>query len=342
MHIKSIPSYLYLIIGLLLILSTFVQAQNIIELDSPDPSVADYGEVLTTYFTRSISQGKMVDNETKVILGPGEYQINSTIRLTLGDQLYLDFGAKLIRTKCRSKAPMIHLDGRYSSVIGSAMNIIESQCPGLTSGLIRVGQGDTSANRNIISCRVEHLTITGSHQSYPNNQSTGIYIYNNQNEPSGGANSTSYFHTISDVNFSYLHKGLHLYNSNACTIDRILLNRVGASGGQGVLLEGAQETKIANVHHGQSPGAESLTFKSSARSYLPAYNTIFNYVIEIGKITNSRTSNVGYCLNFDVPSDEFIDNEVNIVCNHNYLAKTRKGVSFKQFKEKAPKSIIRE
>jgi hypothetical protein len=289
-----------------------------------------------------MSQGKMIDNETKVILGPGEWKINGTVRLTLGDQLYLDFGAKLVRSNCRSKAPMIHLDGRNSSVIGSAMNTIESQCADLRQGLILIGQGNNTASRNIISCRVEHLTIRGAYQSYPNNQSTGIYIYNNQNEPKGGANSTSYFHTIADVNFSFLSRGFHLYNSNACTIDRILFNRVGAEGGQGILLEGAQETKISNVHHGQSPGAESLTFRSSKRSYVPAYNTIFNYVVEIGKTNNTRTSNVGYCVNFDVPSDEFIDNEVNIVCNHNYFAKTRKGVSFKQFKEKAPKSIIRE
>ena len=275
--------------------------------------------MLTAYFTQSQSVRGGGDQETKVILGPGIWKINGTVRLTLRDQLYLDYGAKLVRTNCRSSDPMIHLDGRFSSIVGSAMNTIESQCSDLIDGMIRIGQGNSTDSRNIISCRVEHVTITGSNQSYPDNRTTGIYIYNNQNERNGGAKSTSYFHTIADVDFSFLDKGLHVYNSNGCTIDRILLNRVGTDGGQGILLEGAQETKISNVHHHFSPGAESLTFRSSDRSYLPAYNTIFNYVIETGKVTPPRNPsidfNYGYCVHFDVASDEFIDNEINIICN---------------------------
>lgn len=329
--------------ALTILLSISLEGQQIITLDKPDPKISDYGPILNCYFSPSAVCRKGSDQRTKVILGPGTWIINTTVELTLEDQLYLDYGAKLIRTSCRSTAPMIHLQGRYSSVIGSAMNVVKSECPNLSEGLIKIGQSNSTDNRNILYCRVSELVISGPSDQYPANNSTGIYIYNNQNEPRGGENSTSYFHTITDIQLTHLATGLHLYNANGCILTNLLMNRVGADGGQGILLEGAQESRISNIHHHHSPGSHSLTFKESRNSYLPAYNTIYNYVVETGRVkVPSRVPsnfNYGYCVNYDVPTDDFIDNEVNIICNHTHVAKTRSNTSYREFKARTSSKI---
>lgn len=331
----------------ILLFCHLAEAQQIIHMDNP-VSTRDYTSTINCHLSTMGCRGAK-DQKTKIVLGPGQWRIDGTIYLTLGDQLYLDFGAELIRKDCSQNGPMIYLSGRYSSVIGSDMNLIMSECSNLTNGLIMVGHQSAHSKGNIISCRIQNLTITGNNHAYPGNKTTGIYAFNNQNETGITSLNVNYFHTITDVIFSYLDTGIHLYNSNACTISNILFNRVGANGGQGLLLEGAQETKVNNVHHGHSPGVHSIEFRSSERTFDLAYNAISNYIVEIGKVSNtqgkghnSRDEDLGYCLHFDVDANRFFDNDINVICNHTYFVKMRKGITYQKFKQKALRTSIRE
>ncbi len=313
----------------------------------------DYSEIISCHFDQSTCSPRASDEEVRVILQSGQWSINSTLTLTYRDQLILDYGASLIRSNCNTTAPLIHLKGKYSAVIGESKNMVKSQCNQLTQGIIKIGHSTAHSKGNIISCQLQNLIIQGPTDVIPSAQNrysnkafdkiTGVYIYNNQNEPKQQNLTASYYHTLRDIDISFVSVGVHFYNSTACTLDNILLNRVGIHGGHGILIQGGQENKISNLHHGYSPNANSLSFVSSRESYDPAFNTVVNYVVEIGKMSGAlaRINDGGHCLNIDVDPKTFYSNKIDINCNHPTGPKLQSGQNIDDYQTLTNRSIIR-
>ena len=326
--------------------------QKTIILDNPING-KDYSEVLNCHFDQSQCTKKASDTEVQVILKSGEWIVDSTVTLTYRDQLVLEYGASIVRSKCNTQEPILHLKGKYSAIIGKSKNLVKSNCNNLTNGIIKVGHTTSYSKGNIISCQIQNLIIQGPTSKAPSkgndydnsafDQITGIYIYNNQNEPNQKLLTANYYHTIRDVDLSFVSTGIHFYNSTACTLDNILLNRVGIHGGHGILIEGGQENKLSNIHHGFSPNANSLSFVTSTESYPPAYNTVVNYVVEIGKTSGdlARINSGGHCLNIDVNPKEFYNNDINISCNHPTSPLLQRGMTIKDYQTPKNRSVIR-
>lgn len=332
--------------------STSVWSQSTIVMENPIEG-KDYSETISCHFDQSQCSKKAIDREVQVILMAGEWTLNSTVLLTYKDQLILEYGASIVRKNCNSSQPILHLKGRYSAVYGKSKNLIKSNCNNLKSGIVKIGHESANAKGNILSCQLQNLMIQGPTSSIPTSQNrfsnqgfdqlTGVYLYNNQNEPNQKLNTASYYHTLRDLDISFVSIGIHLYNVTASTLDNILLNRVGLHGGHGILIQGGQENKIINVHHGFSPNANSLSFIGSKYSYKPSYNTVVNYVVEIGKMSGdlARINGGGHCLNIEVDPLGFYDNTINISCNHPTAPKLKSGKSINDYQTKSNRSVIR-
>jgi len=327
-------------------------SQTTIVLDHPING-KDYSQVISCHFDQTRCSQKGTDTEVQVILMAGEWTINSTISLTYRDQLILDYGASIVRAQCRTTEPLIHLKGKYSAVIGKSKNLIKSKCNNLQDGIIKIGHSSATSRGNLISCQVQNLLIQGPTDLIPTikngysnrafDQITGIYIYSNQNEPNQKHLTASYYHTLRDIDIAFVSTGVHFYNSTACTLDNILLNRVGIHGGHGILIQGGLENKISNVHHGYSPNANSLSFTQSRYSYDPSFNTVVNYVVEIGKMKGdlARINGGGHCINIDVDPQDFYNNTITIGCNHPTSPKLRSGKSMSDYQTKSNRSVIK-
>jgi len=328
------------------------QGQSTIVMENPVVG-KDYGAILNCHFDASQCSKKAIDKEVQVVLTAGEWTLNSTVALTYRDQLVLDFGASLVRDNCNNSDPILHLKGRYSAVIGKSKNLVKSKCNDMVNGIIKIGHTTASSKGNIISCKLQNILIQGptnvapsknnGYSNHPFDEITAIHLYNNQNEPTQKNLTANYYHTLRDIDISFVSIGIHLYNSTACTIDNILLNRVGLHGGHGILIEGGLENKISNVHHGFSPNANSLSFIKSRYSYSPSFNHVTNYIVEIGKMSGdlAKVNGGGHCLNLDVEPNIFYDNEITMGCNHPTGPTVKKGKSIKDYQTQKNRSVIR-
>ncbi len=308
-----------ILLFLLFFASSTTQAQSILRPDYPGKNI-DVTEELNCLFMND-NCAPQKDQSKQIILGEGEWTINGTVTLKKRDQLVLEPGASVVRNTCFIKgkpntAPLFNLCGEYASIVGSVSNEIKTNCNNLTEGIIKIGHPDNRTKGAIKYCKVSNVTLAGPQpksDTKPTKHSlTGIFLYNNQHEPTNryASQSTNYFHTLSDLVIQQTSIGIHVYNSNACTIHNIVFNRVGQQGGTAFLLEGSQENKIMNIHHHHSLNANSLVFRDSQNAEKTVYNSILNYVIEIGG------RGQGYGMVIDIPSDDFYHNLISLSCNH--------------------------
>lgn len=262
------------------------------------------------------------DEPVKVILTAGTWVINGTVTLKYRDHIVLEHGASILRQQAKKKQgltePIFLLMGDYATIEGSNRNEIRCEQSNMPNGIIKIGHQSSRAKGGIDHCHVTNLVIAGPEQaSKTYSKVTGIYLYNNQHESAAPANNHNYFHTISDIVFQRVDIGIQTYNTNACTFTNLVFNRVGRNGGYAFLLEGSQENKISNVHHHNSIHANSIGFKDSSRANPTEYNSIINYVIEIGK------EGSGYCIDLDVPIKKFYHNTLSMSCNHTKVVNYR-------------------
>ncbi len=310
-------------IGMLLALSAYSQMEGVAfktkKLKNPQAHI-DYSESLNCLFN-SFNCGGTADTSYQVILGAGVWRIEETVFIGYYDQLVLDHGAIVKRTDCVCGPddhvdPIFHLRSRYASIKGVNKNLIKSDCECNDYVMIKVGHEDVETNGNIHYCSVKNVEIHGPITDDESNNTTGIYYYNNQHEPENDTFSTktSYFHLVDDVQFSFLFNGIKIYNSNACTFNNLLFNRVGIGGGNAFLFEGGIEHKISNVHHHSSPNSSSLTFKGREHSeYFAAY-AISNYVVETHK-TKIHGEHGGGCIDVrEIDTFGIYNSTINLIC----------------------------
>lgn len=215
----------------------------------------------------------------KVVVPAGIYLLKHTVEINR-KHLFLEAGVSIKNSKeGDNNSPLFWLKGIHTILEGENKSVrIKSHSKGKSS-IIRIGHKDNEEiNRNHLYCEVKNLTVEGSGR---NNKGTGIHFFNSQE--TGDKMTTSYFHTLFNLNIENLNTGIHLEKfSNANSISNIIFNRVGAEeSGCAVWIDGAMENRIYDFFHHHSEDALSFRVTRNEDKN-PSYNIIQAGICEQG------------------------------------------------------------